>query len=84
MSLLRFNGDETDLGRIWFVTYLPWRREYVGGFSGGQRLLDVCFCEQALYCSKRCQLAAWGEHSAECLRLRAANEGGEKTEPRRL
>jgi hypothetical protein len=41
--------------------------------------LNVCFCERALYCSKRCQVAAWGDHKAECDRLRAAKQ--EKTAP---
>ena len=44
--------------------------------------LNVCFCERALYCSKRCQVAAWGDHKAECERLRAAKE--KKTAPRML
>jgi hypothetical protein len=42
----------------------------------------VCFCERALYCSKRCQVAAWGDHKAECERLREAKE--KKTAPRML
>jgi hypothetical protein len=42
--------------------------------SACRKGLNVCPCERALYCSTACQLAAWGEHSAECLRLRAAKE----------
>jgi hypothetical protein len=41
--------------------------------------LNVCFCERALYCSKRCQVAAWGDHKPECERLREAKENRTKT-----
>jgi len=47
--------------------------------SACRKGLNVCPCEQALYCSTDCQLAAWGEHSAECHRLRAVKE--QKTAP---
>jgi hypothetical protein len=42
----------------------------------------VCFCERALYCSKHCQLAAWGDHKEECDRLREAKE--KETKPRMM
>ena len=36
--------------------------------------LFVCQCEKAVFCSMRCQRAAWEGHRPECERLRAEKE----------
>ena len=46
------------------------------GKAGGECRdgLFVCQCEKAVFCSRRCQRAAWEGHRPECERLRAEKE----------